>query len=258
MEVGGFVVGVVGLASLFNNVLDSFEYVHIAKSFGSSFQTQVLKLDNARLRLSRWGEALGLSGSCVDNATALPSNIWSEEDKSKAEENLGQILESFNKAWNISKEYREIDANGCQEHEERRDPDLMMTLSLREKMLDLSRKRQNGALLVKKIKFALYDEKQLKGLVDDITSLTNALVELFPAQKPKQSVLAAREVSDFSEPFRALSTAATGQDEPLVSALARILKPADNLMTFNTERSNVMKMGADTGGHYEMRVGSPW
>ncbi len=37
---------------------------------------------------------------------ALPSNVWSEADKRKAEENLGHILEQFNKALKISAEYK--------------------------------------------------------------------------------------------------------------------------------------------------------
>ncbi|KAL3962938.1 hypothetical protein ACCO45_004461 [Purpureocillium lilacinum] len=253
MEVGGFVVGVVGLASLFNNVIDSFEYVHIAKSFGSNFQTSLLKLENARLRLSRWGDALGLSGGSVNDQTTLPSNVWSEADKRKAEQLLGQILACFNQAWKISDQY-EMSKNP----DDKQNVSDLMTLSLREKMRELSIKRQNRASLAKKLKFALHDEKHLKLLVGDITALTSELVDLFPAHKAKQTELAAREVADFSDSFRVLSLAATGQDELLVSALAQILKPANNLMTFNTEKSNIMKMGTDTGGHYEMKVGSPF
>ncbi|KAK3942580.1 prion-inhibition and propagation-domain-containing protein [Diplogelasinospora grovesii] len=253
MEVGGFVVGVVGLASLFNNVIDCFEYIHIGKSLGSNLQVHLLRLDNARLRLSRWGDALGLSGGAIDDTTALPSNVWSEADKRKAEDNLGQILEQFNKAWKISAQYKiRKESDGDEGSLD------LATLSLHEKMRELSKKRQNRATLAKKMKFALYDEKHLRTLVDDITNLTNELVDLFPAQKPKQSELAAREVAEFTEPLRVLSTATTGQDELLASALAQILKPADNLMNFYTEKSNVMKMGTDTGGRYEMKVGSPW
>jgi hypothetical protein len=105
----------------------------------------------------------------------------------------------------------------------------LMTLSLHKKMREMATKRQNGASLAKKIKFTLYDEKHLKTLVEDITSLTNQLVDLFPARKPKQIELAAREVSDLSEPFRVLSDAASGQDEDLLSALEKILKPAVSL-----------------------------
>ena len=59
-EAAGLVVGVVALAGLFNNTVECFEFVQLARTFGKNFQTSQLKLDNARLRLSRWGESLHL------------------------------------------------------------------------------------------------------------------------------------------------------------------------------------------------------
>lgn len=100
-----------------------------------------------------------------------------------------------------------------------------MTLLLHGEMREIAIKRQNRAPLVKKIKFALCDEKHLKALVNEISNLTKDFVDLSPAQIQKLSELAAREVSDFSEPLRVLSDAATGQDEALVLALAQVLKP---------------------------------
>lgn len=230
METSGLIVGVFGLASLFNNVIDCFEYVHIGRLFGSSFELYLLKLDNAQLRLSRWGDALGLSGGAVDDATALPSNVWSETDKSKAEQNLGQILEQFNEAMKISAQYK-IGKEPESENLSIQDEGIleMTTLSLHKRTRAIAKKRQNRASLAKKIKFALYDEKHLKALVDEITNLTNQLVDLFPAQKPRQIELAAQEVSDLSEPFRNLSKAVSGQDKDLLSALEQIIKPAVSL-----------------------------
>lgn len=58
------------------------------------------------------------------------------------------------------------------------DPDLM-TGSLREKMHQMARKRQNRPLS-KTINFALYKEKHLKILIEEITTLTNKLSTLLP------------------------------------------------------------------------------
>jgi hypothetical protein len=93
-EVVGLVLGGLGLAGLFNNALDCFEYIHIGKNFAGSLQTSLLKLDNARLKLSRWGEALGLSGAFIRDAAYLPDGI-DDKDKVKAEKLLGQILMLF-------------------------------------------------------------------------------------------------------------------------------------------------------------------
>ena len=54
-------VGVVGLVGLFKDDVDCFEYIQLGRNFGRDFQTSFLKFGIARLRLSRWGQALGLS-----------------------------------------------------------------------------------------------------------------------------------------------------------------------------------------------------
>jgi hypothetical protein len=52
-EAAGLVVGVVALAGLFNNTVECFEFVQLGRAFWKDFQTSQLKLDSARLRLSR-------------------------------------------------------------------------------------------------------------------------------------------------------------------------------------------------------------
>ena len=55
MEPAGLAVDALAIAGLFNNALDYFEYVQIGRNFGQGYQISLLKLDTARLRLSRWG-----------------------------------------------------------------------------------------------------------------------------------------------------------------------------------------------------------
>ena len=68
-ETAGLVVGVVALAGLFNTTVECFEFVQLGRNFGKDFQTSQLKLDNARLRLSRWGKSLGLVEDVRDLAS---------------------------------------------------------------------------------------------------------------------------------------------------------------------------------------------
>ncbi|KAF4953452.1 hypothetical protein FSARC_12389 [Fusarium sarcochroum] len=258
MEATGLVVGIVGLAGLFNNAIDWFDYIQIGKSFGTKVETSLLKLDNARLKLSRWGDAAGLSGG-VDNATSLPPSIGSLAEIRQAERNLGQIVKLFEDARKVSEGFKD----GGQSEEqndlfnERTDMDLI-TASLHQKMVQISRKRQNRASLTRKAKFAVYGEAQLKVLIEDITKLTDDLVELFPATKSKQRAICGQEVQEFSENFRILITAATDVDDLLVTALSEILKPVENLNTFRNERSVVQQQGTATGGHFDLKVGMPW
>ena len=234
--------GSVGLAPLFDNVADFFDRVYIDNSCGSNFQHTLLKLDCAWLRLSRWGEAIKLSGGVV-----LPS-----VSRVPAEAYLREILNLFTKAFKTRKKPGDQRPVG---HNDRTDLD-PMTNFLHHKLRQLSRKRRIQAPRNDQIRFTL-DEKQLNDLNAKITNYTNGLVNLFPAAKKDQEVLAANEVSELSESFRALSEAAAEQDEALLSALKQVLKPANNLMTFNTEKSTVQKIGTDTSGTYTMTVSSP-
>lgn len=219
MEAVGLGVGIVSLASLFHTVLKFFEGINMAKSFAPSLLLHTLRLENLRLRLSRWGDAIGLSGTSVTDATALPSNIWSEEDTKKAEKTLGLILEQFQKAQEISEPYN---AEILTLEESTYDT---ATLSLCKKMRDMCMKRQNNAKLAKKIRFVIWDKKQLDELVEGIATLTDQLVNLFPSQKAKQAELATNEVFQLIQPFRALNEAAIGLDEDLRSALKPLLEP---------------------------------
>lgn len=85
--------------------MDCFEYVQIGRSLGQRHQTGLLKLDGIRLRLSRWGQSVGLSGELKDTQS-LPQVLGSAQDVDKAEQILGQILELFANAEGISAKFK--------------------------------------------------------------------------------------------------------------------------------------------------------
>ena len=76
MEPAGLNVGVLGLTGLFNNAVDYFEYIQIGRYFGRSYQTSLLELGNAKLRLLQWGQSFGLSSE-VGGMQFLPQNLGS-------------------------------------------------------------------------------------------------------------------------------------------------------------------------------------
>lgn len=71
MEPTGLAVGVLAIVGPFNNAVDCFEYIQIGRNFGQGFQIGLLKLDGARLRLSRWNQSVGLSGKLEDKQSLL-------------------------------------------------------------------------------------------------------------------------------------------------------------------------------------------
>jgi hypothetical protein len=56
----GIAAGAVGIAATFTACVDCFGYVQLGRHFGRDFQTDLLTLNCARLRLTRWGQAVNI------------------------------------------------------------------------------------------------------------------------------------------------------------------------------------------------------
>ncbi|KAL9626667.1 MAG: hypothetical protein Q9164_007826, partial [Protoblastenia rupestris] len=179
----------VGIAGLFSNAVQCFEYIQLGRDFGKNFQTSQLKLDNARLRLSRWGSSLGLSGNL--QGAQLVEERFDSQQIERAKALLGQILELFADAEGVSDKYKSrTKANDSRLTTYNLQTDLdPATADLHNKMRQLSIERQNQASLRQKAKWALYEEKHFRRLIEDITGLINGLVELFPACQEVQQRL---------------------------------------------------------------------
>jgi len=224
MESTGLAIGALGLASLFNNVVDCFEYVQIGRSFGKSFQTSLLKLDIARLRLSRWGQAVGLVH--LDDIQSLDGTKLSPQDIPGANKILGQIEELFADTEGISKRFMQhapVDQSLALYDST---TDLEETAaSLHKKMRDLAIRRQSKAGLRQKAKWALYEEKHLTRLIEDITTLVDSLVTMFPAAEAAQKILCDVEVSEMNveNSLPLLKGAAADQDKLLSDAISKAI-----------------------------------
>ncbi|OAG06629.1 uncharacterized protein CC84DRAFT_1162983 [Paraphaeosphaeria sporulosa] len=242
MEPVGLTVGVVSLASLFNNAVDCFEYVQLGRNIGKDFQTSMLKLDNARLRLSRWGKAVSLSGDIAE-VQSLESTALSAEDVPVAESLLGKILDLFADAEEVSVKFKSravATDSSLIVHDAQTDLDLVHR-TLHEKMRDLSIRRQNKTPLRHKVKWALYEKKHFQRLIEDIIELVNALVETFPAVRQAQRDLCSVEASEIGTngSLSALESVIAGQDEDLQAAISAILKSNGVTNTWNNRNSKI-------------------
>ncbi|KAF1960185.1 hypothetical protein CC80DRAFT_438777 [Byssothecium circinans] len=255
MEAGGLAVGLVALAGLFNNAVDCFEFVQLARNIGKDFQTDLLKLDNAGLRLSRWGKAAGLSGQ-VANAQSLRSTILSTEDIPKAEELLGQVLELFKDAERESGKFKSQAAAG--------DSSLLVVdtqadvdsdhRTLHEKMRELSIERKNNTPLQQKVKWALYKKKYFERLIADIIELVDDLIKTFPAVRQAQQDLCKEEVSEIGTNeilTNILDGIAASQDQDLHAVILEVLKKSDvgATNTWNNYNSKIMHQGGTSHVH---------
>lgn len=250
-EVAGLAVGVVALASLFNNTIECFEFVQLGRTFGKNYQTSQLKLDNARLRLSRWGKSLGLDDN-IQEMVSLEGRFVSQSLVKHAEALLGQIIELFAEAEGVSHKYKsrvKSDDNGLVYNPQ---TDLEPAMAeLHQRMRQLAIDRQNRSSLRQKAKWALYQEKQFRRLIEDITELLDDLVELFPASQQSQRDLCDLEVSNIGETkaTSALREIAADQDKLLEEAFTRATNAAETShhIVFSGNNNTGLQLGHNSG-----------
>lgn len=211
----GIVTGALSVTALFNNCVACFEFIQLGRQLGRDFQACQLRLDTARARLGRWGEAANVH---TDPRFAMAS---ASTDKSvqHVKDTLEEITELFEAAQKTSKRYELREAPDALVLFEADDMD-PIGRRLHDRSMSLARRRQRGASLVKKTTWALYDGKQLEKLVSQITTLVDDLEKLFPVEAicRRLAEVEIEEIED--EPsLAALQEAARGVDDVLLGAV---------------------------------------
>lgn len=196
MEPVGLGIGIASLAGVFTSCVDCFEYIQLGRQFGKDYEKCLLKLDTVRLRISRWGMAVGLS----PEPHLKPQIFTSDEDIRLAQSLLDQILGTFKDAERVSERFKK--------HKTIQNPqsgDLLIynTTStidsdyqrLHLTVRELALKRQKETSILKKAAWALYEKKRFEGIITDVNDLAGQLVDLFPAAQDDQRALCTTEVS---------------------------------------------------------------
>ena len=194
-EAAGLAFGVFGA---FTDAVQCFEYVQLARNFDKDYQTAVLKLDVAQLRLSRWGVSVGMDH--VDQSTKmLPGVEGTAAEHEKAQELLENIVSLFDDAAQKSSKLKTSNVNTDDDDSTTTKELDLATSSLHRKLKQLSLKRFKPSNVTNKVKWALYKEKALRRLIEDITGEVNDLVSLFPAVLPEQKRLCAEEGAELAQ-----------------------------------------------------------
>lgn len=248
MESGGLAIGVVSLAGLFNNAVQCFEYVQIGRAFGTDFETSQLKLDNTRLCLSRWGEAVQIHSN----------NTFAAREVHQAERNIEQILALFADAEGIAQKFREKAGSSTEVAVYNPDVDMdARALALHEQMRSLAVARQGkgkkGAVgLARKTKWALYEKGRFKELIEDVTDLVDGLEKILPVERETQDRLCREEAATMSAdadlPF--LEEVAAEQDPALVEAVRRVMGEKEERLpsvVFSGSDNRGFQLGNNTG-----------
>jgi hypothetical protein len=111
-EPAGLAVGAFALLGLFNNAVDCFNYLRAGRDLGASYVTCQIKLSNAQLRFTRWGEAVGLPHdiqheSQLDHETL--THNFDEARIRKARTRIAHIIQLFAQAGGVSRKYKPHD-----------------------------------------------------------------------------------------------------------------------------------------------------
>ncbi|KAI3343195.1 prion-inhibition and propagation-domain-containing protein [Ustulina deusta] len=221
-EAFGIVSGAVGIASAFSTCVECFDYVQLGRRFGKDFQTDQLTLSLLKLRLSRWGAAVGVES---DPPLSLSQPNASAAEIAVAKDTMLQMLVLFADSEKVSRRY---DLSGQQPGEDSSaltEADMEALLSaLDNRMRRLAERRQKRAGLLKITRWALYDKEHYARLVEGITKLLDALDQAFPTPEKRAAALAQEELEEVSRGhgdrqedqamiLKVLQDLATGVDE---------------------------------------------
>ena len=210
----GIAAGAVGVAAAFTACIDCFGFVQLGRHFGRDYQTDILTLDTARLRLSRWGEAVA-----VYDDPKLGRQDATDAEVRNARDTLYQILTLFAESENISRRYalqaKSSDITVLTPNE--LDPTVIALSNL---MKDLAIKRQRRSSVLKKTSWALYHRSELRELVASVTNMVDNIEKLFPAPPDRQLELVKQETAELrgNKELELTAASAEGVDSVLSAA----------------------------------------
>jgi hypothetical protein len=186
--------------------------------------------------------------------------ILSETEVKHAQALMGHVIQLFAEAEELAQKYtgKEEDLMLVDEASDGRDD----IGKLCQKMRHICLQRQRGTSAAKKAKWSLYTKEKFGELVNNMHTLIDDLVDLFPSQTPqtfamkqRQRELCDQEAKEMREEVALpkLQTVALKQDQALAEAIARLATKSVShprmLNVFTTDRTS----GYDAKQHVEQR-----
>ena len=251
MEPVSFALGIGGLAGIFTACVDCFEYIQLGRSFGDDYGKCLLRLDAARLRMTRWGAAVGLGAG----TQSLRRLVASEDELRIANSCLGQILATFEAAEKESERFKNHSVMKKQETHDLIicDPNLQLESSYKSvhtAMRELARQRQKKSSYIEKTAWALYGKGKFDAMINDINGFISDLVGLFPASVETQSSLCSTETSTIkqTEDLLLLKDVASQDDTILEESIVREIESRGHTLTEFTAKGDSKTRVGDKNG----------
>ncbi|KAI1110207.1 heterokaryon incompatibility protein s [Nemania sp. NC0429] len=244
-ETFGVVASALSVAALFNNCVTCFEYIQLGRHFAQDFERCQLKLDVARTRLSRWGQAVGINQD-PRFATDKPG----DEPVQQVQDILEEIDQLFQNLENASKRYTRRAKKEDLEHLqiEAMQP---VARKVHSRLDAIVTQRQKATSFVRKATWALYDGKNFEKLVNEVAGFVDALEKLFPGNEAVRHTLVEMEIEEVDdEPsLGALQNAAANTDIVLAQVVAKKLETIG-------ARNYAKEIQSDESAR--VRVGNEW
>ncbi|EOD44522.1 putative small s protein [Neofusicoccum parvum UCRNP2] len=237
--------------------LTCFERVQIARSFDQDLNSHRIKLDIIQVRLSRWGEAVGLYGSSnSSNSTALAKAGDGTEQAgpllTEAEYKTAQgLLEAIEHQFDFAQQET---ASMLQQQPQRQDDggvidparDLSsLARTVRDKLRATLRRRCEEVVKVAhSVQWAFYKKEKFDEFVTELSDTIGKLEALFPAEKQDAAVtrlreLGAAECAGIEKVYlKVLSAVSKDCDPVLDAAVDDALRPREAAAGKNIYMSN--------------------
>jgi hypothetical protein len=227
-----------GLAGLFNTAVTWFDYVLVAKQAAPRLQSLLVKLDAAQLRLTRWGKAVGLTGSRIEDEEAAKNLALFQLDDEQEQQairtfrTVAALFEACQKLCHGERKGKREDDPSVRENEitpfDTVGPNWNpMDRYLHEKMRDISDGRKNRISVAQRIKFAIYKKEHLENLIKEIHDHIDALYKIYEPPTEKQIELGKAELVELLEVVKALAIA-SDRDPVVHTAVQNILRQEVN------------------------------
>ena len=233
------VAGAVGIAAAFTACVDCFEYVQFGRHFGRDYQTNSLTLNCARIRLTRWGQAVDIL-----NDPKMGRPDATSEQIQTVKNILYQILMLFADSAKILQQYRTsedlsvLSSNSIKS----------TFVALNNKIRELAIKRQKRSNILKITQWALYRKPEFKSLIEGIFLLISNIEKIFPAPQA-QVTLVRQKATEFHdrEALELVQSAAEGIDNLLQNAAKEALSGHRYLNVLVKGRLRLVTQSAVTG-----------
>ncbi|KAI1015364.1 hypothetical protein LB504_010976 [Fusarium proliferatum] len=215
-EIFGTVAGAMSIAGLFNNCVDCFNYIQIAKHFGQDFSRYQLRLDVAKCRLARWGVSID-----INNDERFSLTEPSDPTIVLAQGILEEIVARFRAAYKVSRRYQatteEQGLEICTEADLSAVPQRVHT-----RFDVLTKQRYKSLGLIKKTGWALYDKNYMGRMIDDIIDSIDDLEKVFPSTPQLTRQLAEMEIEEVNDEqeLKLINDVAEGLD-PVLSKVSK-------------------------------------